>query len=378
MTTARYVLTSTCLATGTMSLTQSLRVYLQGHNAINLRDEEGETYSANVNWAANRLEGLTPYYSKRRLGPNDKIALHLSADEIGLEALTPAAKAHPPKGRNNVQGEREVVRPIPERVEKPEKTEKRVKVTPYPREVMFPQVPMRSEVPAVSAELEQLGLVRDSITAPWVFRATMGRRSFSLALVKFGEMEAKELLAHRQAGKAQYAGIVAGESSRVEAMSEIDSVRPSGISQQGLIYLSPEALQRMVKLKAAFPIGALDLEKLLRSGQVDLESINTLEQEISGVLGERGHFSTVLTLLAELAPQQIFLLADLMPTAREMTLEADHLQSVLESLSNPPFLLLKRLSPGEFLMRQSVSQALADWAEYAQVMSNRLDEVLEK
>ena len=384
MTTARYVLTSTCLATGTMSLTQSLRVYLQGHSTIVLRDEEGETHSASINWAANRLEGLAPYYAKRRLGPNDKIALHLGPDEVGLEALTPAAKApapkggSAPKGRNAAQTEREVLRPMPERIEKPEKTEKRVKVSPYPREVMFPQVPLRSEVPAVSGELEQLGLVRDSITAPWVFRASMGRRSFSLALVKFGEMEAKELLAHRQAGKAQYAAIVAGESSKVEALSEIDSVRPAGLSQQGLIYISPEALGRMVKLKAAFPIGALDLEKLLRAGHVDLESINTLEQEISGVLGERGHFSTVLTLLAELAPQQIFLLADLMPTAREMALEADHLQNVLESLSSPPFLLLKRLSPGEFLMRQSVGQALTDWAEYAQIMTNRLDEVLEK
>lgn len=379
MTTARYILTTTCLSTGTMSLTQSLRAYLQGRSAVDLRDEEGETYSASVNWAANRLEGLAPYYAKRRLSANDKIALHLGADEIGLEALTPAAK--PAKPRSTPHPEREAVRPTPERIERPEspvKPEKRVKVTPYPREVMFPQVPLRSEVPAITAELEQLGLVRDSITAPWVYRAAMGRRSFSLALVKFGEMEARELLAHRQAGKSQYAAIVAGESSKTEAMTEIDSVRPSGLSQQGLIFISPEALQRMVKLKAAFPVGALDLEKLLRSGQVDLESIATLEQEISGVLGERGHFSTVLTLLADLPPQQIFLLADLMPTAREMALEADHLQSVLESLSNPPFLLLKRLSPGEFLMRQTVSQALADWAEYAHIMTNRLEEVLER
>jgi hypothetical protein len=63
--------------------------------------------------------------------------------------------------------------------------------------------------------------------------------------------------------------------------------------------------------------------------------------------------------------------------AREMYLEADHLQQVLESLSNPPFLLLKRLSPGEFLMRQSVEQTLADWVEYAEVMARRLQGVLQ-
>ena len=130
-----------------------------------------------------------------------------------------------------------------------------------------------------------------------------------------------------------------------------------------------------MKLKSAFPVGALDLEKLLREGRVDLESIATLETEISGVLGERGAFSAVLTLLSELSSQQIFLLGDVMPTAREMNLEPDHLQSVLETLSNPPFLLLKRLSPGEFLMRQSVSQALLEWTEYAQVMERRLEGV---
>lgn len=145
--------------------------------------------------------------------------------------------------------------------------------------------------------------------------------------------------------------------------------------QIGQGYVSPEALQRLVKLKTAFPIGALDLERLLHEGRVDFESIQILEREISGVLGERGHFSAVLTLLSELSPQQVFLLGDLMPTAREMSLEADHLQSVLESLSSAPFLLLKRISPGEFVMRQSVDQALSDWAEYSQVMNGRLEAI---
>ncbi|GIW24051.1 hypothetical protein [Meiothermus sp.] len=368
---ARYVLTSTCLSSGTMNLTQSLRVFLQGKDRIALRDEEGEIYDGIVNWRQNRLEGLAPYYAKRRLNVNDKIALHLEGDEIGLEALTPTAKSARPRATEVERSRPQLPEPTPE------KTEKRIKVTPYPKEVIFPHKPVASEAPAFSADLEALGFSRESGSAPWVFRAALGRRTFHLALAKFGEMDAKELLAYRQQGRVQYAAIVAGESSKPEALAEIAAVRPSGLVQMGLGFVSPEALQRLVKLRTAFPVGPLDVERLLREGRIDLESIQGLEREISAVLRERSHFSAVLTLLAEMPPQQVFLLADLMPMAREMYLEADHLQQVLESLSNPPFLLLKRLSPGEFLMRQSVEQTLADWVEYAEVMARRLQGVLQ-
>ncbi|MER3482215.1 MAG: hypothetical protein C4332_02685 [Meiothermus sp.] len=370
----RYVLTSNCLATGTMNLTLTLRNYLQGRDHVTFRDEDGDAYETQVNWPRGRIEGLGAYYDKRRLSANETVALHFEGEEIVLEALTPAAKPAKPR-RAALQPE-----PAPEPVEvaKVERQEKRVKVTPYPREVLFPQVPASAEAPAFTVDLEALGLSRESGGPPWTFRAALGRRTFTLALARFGEVEAKELLAFRQSGRAQYAAIVAGESSRSEALSEIASVRPSGLGQGGLGYVSPEALSRLVKLQSAFPIGPLDLEKLLREGRVDLESIAGLEAEISGVLGERGAFSAVLTLLCELPPQQIFLLADLMPTAREMNLEPDHLQEVLETLSSAPFLLLKRLSPGEFLMRQSVDQALSDWTEYARVMERRLETIQAK
>lgn len=399
---ARYVLTSTCLNTGTMNLIQPLRFFLQGKDRVTLKDEEGEIYDIDINWAKNRLEGLEPYYSKRRLGVNDKILLHLEGNQIALEALTPTAKpARPrhaetklpsgvraparPEG-DRPPGVRATPRPegdrppgeqrVPGGASSLEKPEKRVKVTPYPKEVIFPHRPVAGEVPAFSVDLEALGFSRESGSAPWVFRAQLGRRTFHLALAKFGEMEAKELLAYRQQGRVQYAVIVAGESSKPEALAEIAALPPSGLVQVGLGFASPEALQRLAKLRSVFPVGPLEVERLLREGRIDLEAIQTLEQEISSLLRERSHFSAVLTLLADQPPQKVFLLADLMPMAREMNLEADHLQKVLESLGNPPFLLLKRLSPGEFLMRQSVEQTLADWIEYAQLMTRRLKGIL--
>ena len=368
-TTARYVLTSTRLDTGTMSLTLSLRNHLKDQDTVTFRDEDGETFEARVNWVANRIEGLSPYYTKRRLSVNEKVALSFEDDAIGIEALTAAAKPAKPKTPPQPEPERESPKP-----KKPQ-PEKRVVVTPYPKEVLFPQVPLRAEIPNFSGDLEALGLTRESAGSPWVFRAALGRRTFSLALARFGEVEARELLAFRQQGRVQYAAIVAGESSKTEALAEINAVRPAGLAQTGLGYVSPEALQHLVKLKGAFPLGALDIERLLREGRIDLESIQGLEREIQGVLGERGAFSAVLTVLFEMTPQQVFMIADLMPTAREMNLESDHVQNVLETLSSPPFLLLKRLSPGEFLMRQSVDSALSEWMEYSEVMSRRLETV---
>ena len=233
----RYVLTSNCLATGTMNLTLTLRNYLQGRDRVTFRDEDGDSYETQVNWPRGRIEGLGAYYDKRRLSANETVALHFEGEEIGLEALTPSAK--PPKPRRAAPPPEPAPEPVEVAKARPERQEKRVKVTPYPREVLFPQVPASTEAPAFTSDLEALGLARESGGPPWAFRAALGRRTFNLAVARFGEMEAKELLAFRQSGRAQYAAIVAGESSRSEALAEIASVRPSGLAQGGLGYVSP-------------------------------------------------------------------------------------------------------------------------------------------
>ena len=55
---------------------------------------------------------------------------------------------------------------------------------------------------------------------------------------------------------------------------------------------------------------------------------------------------------------------------------ADRLLEVVrqgvEVLAQPPFLLLKRLSPGEFLLRQSVEEALEDLRAFAEGLAGRL------
>ena len=81
--TARYVLTSACIQTGTMALTVSLRQRLLGREQVRFVDEDGEAYTVEVDWKAGVLRGLGPYYQKRRLSANETVLLLFRGEEVG-------------------------------------------------------------------------------------------------------------------------------------------------------------------------------------------------------------------------------------------------------------------------------------------------------
>jgi hypothetical protein len=103
--TARYVLTSVCVQTGTMALTASLLQRLLGREHTRLVDEDGEVYEGEVDWKAGVVRGLGPYYAKRRLGTNEAILLHFRGEEIELKALprTPLRTLAPEKPQQKPQ-----------------------------------------------------------------------------------------------------------------------------------------------------------------------------------------------------------------------------------------------------------------------------------
>ena len=130
--TARYVLTSACIQTGTMALTVSLRQRLLGREQVRFVDEDGEAYTVEVDWKAGVLRGLGPYYQKRRLSANETVLLLFRGEEVEL-------KAAPRPGQRPPAREREA-RPE-EASPPPESQKRRVRVTPYPKEVRFPHEP---------------------------------------------------------------------------------------------------------------------------------------------------------------------------------------------------------------------------------------------
>ncbi|GLV48272.1 hypothetical protein TJA_14280 [Thermus sp. LT1-2-5] len=351
--TARYVLTSTCIQTGTMALTLSLRQRLLGRERVRFVDEDGEVYEAEVDWKAGVVRGLGPYYAKRRLAVNEAILLHFRGEEVELKA---APRSH---GRSPV--------PEPARPERqPEKEEgrlekRRVRVTPYPKEVLFPHEPKALEPPGVTEDLRRLGFVLEG-GLPWVYKAPLGRRQVVLALLRLGEGEPGLLKPYRQEGS--YAVYLAPESQK-------EAVPP------GFGYLSPEAVSRLVRLKGRFPLSALDLEDLLKAGQVDLEAVEALEDRLVAELAERGAFAALLLLLAKKPLGEVFLLSELEAEALEEGLIPEVVRKGVELLAQPPFLVLKRLSPGEFLLRQEVEEALSDLQAFAQGLKGRLSRVRE-
>ncbi len=358
----RYVLTSTCLHTGTMSLTRTLREMLEGVERARFVDEDGEVWECWVNRSDGRVEGLAPYYQKRRLGINDIIWLTLQEDgSIALEAATarqpksrPAAAAKAEPAREPVEVEAQASgRPAP----------KRVRVTPYPKTVLYPQEG-NEPPPAYVQALEALGFQRvQDLRAP-IYRAHLGRRGYALALGRYGEVDLKDLLAARREGQVAYAAVAVTESEKEAVKAELRELR--------LALVTPEALAHLARLRSLFPVGPVELERLLKQGRVDLDAVEELAHEIDRWVGERAAFSTVLIALTDYPAQQVFLLEDLMENLGESGIDRETVASILEVLAGPPFLLLRRLAPGEYLLRETVADALGHLAEYALSLRNRL------
>ncbi|AEV16104.1 hypothetical protein TCCBUS3UF1_10590 [Thermus sp. CCB_US3_UF1] len=349
--TARYVLTSTCIQSGTMALTLSLRQHLLGRERVRFVDEDGEVYEAEVDWKGGVIRGLLPYYQKRRLGVNETVWLHFRGEEVELRA-TPRGQ---PRGESPRPERHE---PLQEAEARPER--RRVRVTPYPKEVLFPHGPKGAlEPPGITEDLRRLGFLLEG-GPPWVYKAPLGRRQVALALLRLGEGEAAALRPLRQQGF--YTAFLAPESQKGEV-------------PQGVGYLSPEAVNRLVRLKARFPLSPVDVEDLLRQGRVDLEAVEALEDRLVAELSERGALAALLLLLAKKPLGEVFLLADLEAEALEEGLIPEVVRQGVELLSQPPFLLLKRLSPGEFLLRQEVEEALSDLQAFAEGLKGRLSRV---
>ena len=261
-------------------------------------------------------------------------------------------KAAPRPGQRPPAREREA---RPEEVSPPPESQKRrVRVTPYPKEVLFPHEPL--EPPGATEDLRRLGFQLEE-GPPWVYRAFSGRRRLTLVLLRLGEGEVERLKPYRLQGA--YTALLAPESQR-------DRV-PEGVG-----FVSPEALTRLARLKGRFPLTPWDLEDLLKEGRVDLEAVEALEDRLAAELSERGAFAALLLLLARKPLGEVFLLADLEAEALEEGLVPEVVRQGVEVLAQPPFLLLKRLSPGEFLLRQSVEEALEDLRAFAEGLAGRL------
>jgi len=365
---ARYVVTTTCLESGTISLTRSLREMFSGKERVQCVDEDGETLECNVNWVSSVLEGLAPYFEKRRLQVNDVIWLTYEDEKVSLEAAA-ARKVRPRPMQQPVQ------QPAP-----PQQVEEKVPVSqrqnvPDSSDAGNPAPPKRVRVtghserrvatrPGFVQALEKLELKHQPAENYYIFRAYLGRREYTLVLGRYGDAEPADMLELHRTGKADYAALLVPEAQRARAQEEVGGLR--------VVLITPEALERLVALKKLFPVGPVELERLLKSGRVDLQTVAELAEEVRRWVGERAAFSAVLLALVEYNRQQVFFTEDVLANLGEGSWEPEQVRTVLEALTGPPFLLLEKTGPGEYLLREPVADNLAHLAEYALSLRNRI------
>jgi hypothetical protein len=328
-----------------------------------------------VDWEAGVVRGVGPYYAKRRLGANEAILLLFRGEEIELKALprtpvrTPPSEKPQPQEKPGPQRPQEKPRELQEepREEVRAVREKRVRIAPSSDETSdetpLPPKPRTSpkglHPPGATEDLGRLGFSLEG-GPPWVYKAALGRRQVVLALLRLGEGEVSSLKPYRQRGA--YVALLAPESEKASAPKDVG-------------FVSPEALSRLARLRAHLPITPLDLEDLLQEGRVDLEAVERLEDRLAAELSERGTFAAFLVLFSKKRLGEVFRLSDLEAEALEEGFSPETVRQGVELLSKPPFLVLKRLSPGEFLLRQGVEEALDDLRAFAESLKARLSRI---
>ena len=155
-----------------------------------------------------------------------------------------------------------------------------------------------------------------------------------------------------------------GDDHRALITSEED--RAPGVPR-----LTREALVSLIEHARLAPLGALDLRGYWRAGDVDLNSAASVAELVSAHLAQRGAFTYVLLTLSQQPAQSLVNVSELAQRLGN-GVSTDDMHAILDTLARPPFLAVTPLPGGQFLLRSTVTDLLADLADYAQGVRRRL------
>ncbi|MHA0037144.1 DNA binding protein [Deinococcus sp. PESE-13] len=139
----------------------------------------------------------------------------------------------------------------------------------------------------------------------------------------------------------------------------------------GVPRLTREALVSLIEHARLAPLGALDLRGYWRAGDVDLDSAASVAELVSAHLAQRGTFTYVLLTLSQQPAQSLVNVSELAQRLGN-GVSTDDMNAILDTLARPPFLAVTPLPNGQFLLRSTVTDLLADLADYAQGVRRRL------
>ena len=145
-----------------------------------------------------------------------------------------------------------------------------------------------------------------------------------------------------------------------------ESERPQGIPR-----FTHAALAALLEHARLAPLTPIDLRGYWNTGSFDQESVDSVAELVSAYLAQRGSFSHVLLMLAQQPAHSLVSLPRLAERLGSGVNTAE-LQSILETLSRPPFLALTPLPNGQYYLRSDVPGLLQEFGEYAEGMRRRL------
>ena len=148
-------------------------------------------------------------------------------------------------------------------------------------------------------------------------------------------------------------------------------VTPEENRAPGVPRLTREALVSLIEHARLAPLGALDLRGYWRAGDVNLESAASVAELVSAHLAQRGALTYVLLTLAQQPAQSVVNVSELAQRLGN-GVSLDDMQTILDTLARPPFMAVTPLPGGQFLLRTTVTDLLADLADYAQGVRRRL------
>jgi len=184
-----------------------------------------------------------------------------------------------------------------------------------------------------------------------VLEAKLGRQSYRVALTS--ALGAAPDWAALETLKADFHAVLVREESLLEL--------PSGFK---VTRVSVEALEALLESAALSPLTPLELRGYWKAAAIDQDSAQSLSEMAARELGSRGVFSQVLLCLTEFEPHSSIRVSHLIHRLGERVTRAD-LESILDTLTRPPFLAVSRLGEGEYYLRQSVQDTLTLLGDYA-------------
>lgn len=399
----RYSLTSICLRSGQLSLSQRMMEIFPPSGAVTaldtLSDDEFELEAV----APRQVSGMGDYFSRHRLAVNDTILLRKLPDgRIGFTAERRSARRgddstasddRPVSRAAEAPAIRPVDRPLPgaagertgvservdpgQRLERRERSEenrvRRPTVTPYPRGVMFPgEAALNSKRP--SGDMKSFNRAREALAVfgyrseglprgLLLAKALLGRRQHSVLVRVLNQNERLDwaaLLANRRDHAADYLAVFGDHRDLHRLAAPAELARATLWSWDGIA--------RVQNLAKSVLIGPFELEPHFEKDGMLGAGLERFERTMERLAAERGALSTVITRLAALKAPAVFVLDDL----ADSELPRDQVAGILELLGKAPFQLVGKVDRGEYCLRHRVDDALSHLSEYALTLRERL------